>query len=63
MDHKTFVQQKWTTKEKRLRITVLDNSLPVQMEMVMITLRPNSKLACKVQKETEISFCYQIGYS
>ena len=28
-------------------LCVLDNSLPVQMEMVMIDLRPNPKLACK----------------
>ena len=33
-------------REKRF-LCVPDDSLPVQMEMLMVALRPNRKLACK----------------
>ena len=41
------IRSRIINQREKCFLRVLDNILPVQMEMVMIAYRPNPKLACK----------------
>ena len=41
------IKSRIINEREKCFLCVLDNSLPVQMKMLMIALRPNPKLACK----------------
>ena len=41
------IRSRIINQREKCFLCVLDNSLPLQMQMVMMALRPNPKLACK----------------